>query len=90
MNKERYLSETKDDCYYYNYGGDLSFPDRPCYPKPYGARCEFHKKFFFSKRQWAWGRHEGLKPDCGKCREYKKREKIKNPQDTALYASLRR
>ena len=70
MNKTPYLSETKDDCHYYNYGGDLDFPDRPPYPKLYGARCEFYKKFFFSKRQWAGGKHEGLRPNCGRCREY--------------------
>ena len=76
MSKTPYLSETRDDCYYYNHGGDSRFHgDRPPYPKAYGARCEFHGKFFFSKRQWAGGKHEGLKPECGKCREYKEKAK---------------
>lgn len=65
------MSETKDDCYYYNWGGDLDrLKTRPLYPREYGARCEFHNEFFSSKRQLPDGNHKGLKPDCGTCEHY--------------------
>ena len=75
------MSETRDNCYYYNYGGDSSFHgDRPPYPKIYGARCEFYEKFFSSKRQIAQGEHEELKPDCDKCQEYRNKPRAKNDE----------
>lgn len=37
--------KTNPNCQYYNWGGDLD-KGYTTYPREYGARCEFYKRFF--------------------------------------------
>lgn len=67
MNKEKIKTEieTKDNCYYYSWGGNIS-KGFPTYPRAYGARCMYFNEFFNS---------DG--PDCKKCRVFEENEEIK-------------
>ncbi|MGD9275901.1 MAG: hypothetical protein PVJ67_01895 [Candidatus Pacearchaeota archaeon] len=52
-------NKTNTRCLYYNFGGDFDKGYAP-YPKSFGARCEYHRKFFSKDK----GK---LNPDCGNC-----------------------
>ena len=52
--------ETRKDCNFYNFGGEIGNKERPTYPDVYGARCEKFNEFF-SKRG------SQLEPDCSNC-----------------------
>jgi hypothetical protein len=54
--------KTKPDCPFYDQGGNSKF-NWPSAPSAYGARCNFHNKFF-SKRE------EVLSPNCFECPGY--------------------
>ena len=63
-------NETRDNCCYYNLGGDLDDPERPCYPREYGPRCE-HAKAFFS--------FDGKSgPICATCKSFMTKEAIED------------
>lgn len=51
--------ETKDNCYYYSWGGDIG-KGFPTYPSAYGAMCMFSTESFSSE--------EG--PNCEECGKF--------------------
>lgn len=53
-------NKTNKKCQYYNFGGDFDKGYVP-YPKSFGARCEYQKKFFSIDKQGK------LNPDCNNC-----------------------
>lgn len=52
--------EPKRECRYYNWGGDLD-KRYICYPREYGARCEFYDEFFTRDENGV------LNPNCLAC-----------------------
>ena len=52
-------------CIYYNCGGNIE-RCYPSYPKVYGARCEFHDKFFDLEEN-------NLSPICYGCKNKKEK-----------------
>lgn len=55
------IKETNSECYYYNWGDNPNF-EYVC-PREYGARCEFHNKFFSAYDNTG----KDLNPDCTNC-----------------------
>lgn len=59
-------SETNSNCQYYNWGGSGKYSS---YPREYGARCEKYDRFFTKDFD---GNKEILKPQCWKCKYFKR------------------
>lgn len=53
---------TKRDCFYYDWNSN---PRCPSYPREYGARCDFFKKFFAEEYHT-----DKITPDCETCTFY--------------------